>query len=163
MKKLETINLKGNLYAKVAARIKLFREDTVRGDISTEQIFNPDGTMTFKTTIIADRSDEHSKRSTGHATKKIVGEKDSEKLETISTGRALANLGYLASGDVASFEEMEDFYKFKDDKKQEVIKKLQACKNVDELKKVFLGLGDLMADKDVIEAKDKTKECLKCK
>ena len=45
----------------------------------------------------------------GHALGKVGGEKAFEKLETIAVGRALAFAGYLASGEIASFEEMQEF------------------------------------------------------
>jgi len=35
--------------------------------------------------------------------------KDFEKQETIAVGRALAFAGFLSDGEVASYEEMEDF------------------------------------------------------
>ena len=157
-KKAATIDLKGNPYAKVAERVKLFREDTVRGDIQTKQIFNQDGTMTFKTTIIADRADDSSKRGTGHATKKITSDKESEKLETISVGRALANMGYLPTGEIACFEEMEDFHKDQEDKRAGAIENLRGAKTLDELKEIYFHkIGNLASDKEVTAVKDEVK------
>jgi hypothetical protein len=157
MKKTATINLQGKEYAQVKDRIKMFREENKNGSISTDTLVNPDGSVILKATVISDLSDENSKRSTGQAFGKLIKEKAFEKLETIAVGRALAFLGYMADGAIASSDEMEDFENYRSEKRHEAIDLLQACKSSEELKKTFLSLGNLMADKDVIKVKDEMK------
>lgn len=126
-------------YAKVAERLKIFREENPRGKHESAFEFDVDGTIVFtvwlwkdKTELIellkAGVTDKDALRSSadanGNARSKTVivqsantnskaGEKEFEKLESIALGRALANLGYLASGEIASSEEMEEFEKFR--------------------------------------------------
>lgn len=157
MNKINTIDLQGKKYAQVKDRIKAFREDTKNGSIDTESKQLDDGTMVLKATIIFDISDEGSKRATGQAFGKVGGQKAFEKLETIAVGRALALLGYLADGEVASSDEMEDFIIYKEEKKEEGIKQLQACKTLEELRSCFIDLGTLMSDKEVLKTKDDMK------
>jgi len=157
MEKIKTIKLSGKDYAKVKDRVKKFREETTKGSIDTDQMQLADGTMVLKAIVIVDMSDEGSKRATGQAFGKVGGQKAFEKLETIAVGRALAFLGYLADGEIASSEEMEDFEAHKMERRMEAIDELQACKTVDELKAKYISLGNLMADKDVIKVKDEVK------
>lgn len=157
MSKIKTIKLSGKDYAQVKDRVKKFREETTKGSIDTEQMQLADGTMVLKATVIVDVSDEGSKRATGQAFGKVGGQKAFEKLETIAVGRALAFLGYLADGEIASSEEMEGFEAHKIEKRMEAIDGLQVCKTVDELKAKYISLGNLMADKDVIKVKDEVK------
>lgn len=120
-KKAETISLQGQEYAKVAERIRLFREESPRGDITTDVDIKDDGSAIFKARVTKDRSDVTSASATGHAFGTTKGKKEFEKLESIAVGRALAMLGYLASGEIASGEEMEDFLKYQDEKKENMI------------------------------------------
>lgn len=158
--KVKTINLQGKEYAQVADRIKQFREDNPNGLISTEPQFLEDGQIMFTAKVIKDKSKEESAESTGHALGGNKGQKSFEKLETIAIGRALALLGYMASGEIASSEEMEEFYQYKEEKIDEAIGWINDAENIDELKRVFMSLGNLIAEKRVIEAKDKRKEAL---
>jgi len=148
-------------YAKVVDRLKIFREENPRGDIKTKPTIMPDGQIMFEVYILKDKSDETSGSATGHALGKNTGLKAFEKLETVATGRALALLGYMASGEIASSEEMDLFYEFKAEKKEEALKKLEECKNKEELRDVFMSLGSLMADKEIINKKDELKSKLK--
>lgn len=158
--KVKTIDLKGKEYAQVSERIKQFREDCPNGLIETKPEFQPDGTILFTARILKDKADPTSAEATGHALGNSKGDKAFEKLETIATGRALAMLGYMASGEIASSEEMEEFYKYRDEKVDEAIGQMNATESLDELKQVFMSLGSLMADSRIIEAKDKRKEQL---
>lgn len=125
-KKVNTIELqKGVNYAKVADRIKLFREDCPNGLIETTPTIQGDMVM-FKTRILKDKSKPESAEATGHAIGPHKGVKAFEKLESISVGRALALLGYMASGEIASSEEMEEFMEYIEDKKQEELLNFQA-------------------------------------
>lgn len=113
-------------YSLVPERLKEMREANPRASIETEPTYNLDGSITFKATIIRDQADEHSARATGNARYtevELKKPKAFEKLETVSVGRALAMLGYLNDGQVASTEEMEEFETFGVEKAIEQIKK----------------------------------------
>lgn len=174
--KAATIKLQGKDYAQVAERIRLFRSECPNGKIITKRIQNEDGNsageMTYRTYIWKDRANYESNDlmscdSSAEASMVVKVNKDKEKLETISVGRALAMLGYLASGDVASSEEMEEFYKERDEKekqaaaeyKEKVIDDLNACKDLETLRMTF-AQSRLINDVDVIAVKDKMKEKL---
>jgi hypothetical protein len=177
-KRAATMELSGNSYAKVAERIKLFREDWKDGKIETDHTTNEDGSVEYsawiwknKTDLLdlmkAGITDKETLRSSADADGNSKGEvgkkvKDFEKLQTIAVGRALANLGYLGSGDVASFEEMEEFTKYQKQQKDEAIRQaidtLKGAKTLDELKECFLGLGTMGSTKEVWEAKEEKKK-----
>ncbi len=157
MSKLKTIKLQGKDYAQVKERIKKFREETTNGSIETEMQQLQDGSVVVKAIVITDLSKEDSKRATGQAFGKVTGAKAFEKLETIAVGRALAFLGYLADGEIASSEEMEEFIEYQEQKKENAKERLNGCKTIDELKEAFTSLGSLMGDKDIISLKDEIK------
>jgi hypothetical protein len=103
-------------YALVPDRLKKFREANPRASVDTTPTYNADGSITFTATIIQDQSDPHSARATGHARyseMELKKPKAFEKLETVSVGRSLANLGYLNDGQIATTEEMEEFEEYK--------------------------------------------------
>ena len=160
MNKIKTITLQGKEYAQVKDRIKAFREDTTNGSITTDVTYN-DGVAIMKATVISDLASEFSKRATGQAFGKVDGQKGFEKLETIAVGRALAFMGYMTDGAVASSEEMEQFEEYKKGKKEEALNLLATATDQAELKEMFMSLGSLMADKDVIAKKDELKAKLK--
>lgn len=144
-------------HAKVVDRIKEFRQDNPRGVIETNPVIES-GQLIFKAHITKDKADKNSAEATGHAFAKLDNsEKQFEKLETIAVGRALALLGYAASGEVASFEEMEEFAAYRDNKIEEMIANMQTCKDMNELRTYFMGLGSYMAESRIIEAKDQRK------
>lgn len=147
-------------YAKVADRLKEFRQDNPNGLIETTPTIDSDnGYIMFKTRILVDKGREDSAESTGHALAKIDGtDKQFERLETISVGRALALLGYSVGGEIASSEEMAEFHDFKKQKVNDAIDALRMAKTIDELKATFMGLGNLIADSKVVKAKDQRKE-----
>src|SRR4051812_46266309 len=137
-KRAGTIDLgKGIEYAKVAERLKLWREENPRSKHESAYEVDVDGSMVFTVWLWKDKTDlldlikagtsdkevlRSSADANGNAKGQIGGkEKDFETLETIALGRALANLGYLASGEIASSEEMEEFQRYQDDKKQAAI------------------------------------------
>lgn len=163
MKKTATIDLKGNAYAKVAERIKMFREDCPKGKIETDHQHIEEGLVEFRAWVWKDKTDlieilkagvsdkevvRNSSDSNGTAKKAVKGEKDFEKLETIAIGRALATLGYLASGEVASSEEMEEFEAHKQAKFEEAVaeatEQIGNCQTLDELKNVWSALSGEM-------------------
>lgn len=132
-------------YAKVADRIVEFRQDCPRGLIETSPEYK-EGMIIFKARILKDKKDQSSAEATGHSVGKNDGsEKNFEKLETLAVGRALAMLGYMAGGEVASSEEMEEFLEYQEQKKQEEIleatEKLNAVSSKEELAKVWSALS----------------------
>lgn len=145
-------------HAKVVDRIQEFRKDNPRGVIETDPKID-DSMLIFKAHIVKDKSDKNSAEATGHAYTKIDGsDKQFEKLETIAVGRALAMLGYAASGEVASFEEMEEFTAYRDRQIEEKIEGMNNCQTITELREYFMGLGSYMAESRIIEAKDIRKD-----
>jgi hypothetical protein len=142
-------------YAYVPDRLKRFREENPRAKIDSNPTYNADGSITFKTVIIKDQADEHSAVGSGNARyteTELKKPKAFEKLETISKGRALADIGYLNDGQVATTEELEEFYEYKHEKYQEQI---ENAKTVKELVQLFNSMNaeekkeftDLLANK----------------
>jgi hypothetical protein len=132
--KAETIDLKGKAYATVPTRIKLFREECPNGLIETTPEFKETDVVVFKARILKDKSNLSSGESTGHSIGKVTGEKSFEKLETIAIGRALAILGYMASGDIASSEEMEEFNEYQAEQMELIKQEIEAIKDMESLK-----------------------------
>jgi len=158
--RVKTMKLSGNEYARVPERLKLFREDCPNGLIETKPDIQEDGTLVFSARVLSDKSKPESAEATGHAFGKTTGVKQFEKLETIAIGRALAILGYLASGEIASTEEMEEFRKYLKTKTEDAILELETSKTIDELKNKFLSLGSLIKDPEIVKAKNTIKERL---
>jgi S-methylmethionine-dependent homocysteine/selenocysteine methylase len=161
MNKAKTINLKGKEYATVAERIRLFREACPNGLIETTPIFQPDGQILFTARVLKDKANPTSGEATGHSIGKGTADKVLERLETVSVGRALAMLGYLASGEIASGEEMESFYQYRTEKIEQAKLDLLACTTLQDLKRVFLSLGTLMSEPGLIKIKEELKLKLK--
>jgi hypothetical protein len=138
-----TMQLSGNDYAKVAERLKLFRTDWPHSKHESAYEYDVDGSATFTVWLWKEKdellelikagiTDKDTLRSSADANgnaKGQVGEKqkDFEKLESIALGRALANLGYLASGEIASFEEMEEYEKFREQQQAEAVQEVLAA------------------------------------
>jgi len=103
-RKTDTIEIgKGVQYAKVAARSAEFHKDNATCFIETSFEFK-DGFVLFSAKVTTKKG-----TFTGHSMDKVSGrQKQFEKQETISVGRALAFAGYLSSGDIACQEEMAD-------------------------------------------------------
>lgn len=100
---MRTINLKGKDYSPVSARVEQFHKDHEDGTIVTKQEFK-EGYVIFRAIVrFKDRT------FTGHAFGKVGQEKAFEKLETTAVGRALAFAGYLAGGEIASYDEIKAF------------------------------------------------------
>jgi len=157
---LDTMKVSGGDYSKVPTRLKEFRQDNPRASVTSKHEMLEDGGVIFTTTIIKDKKDEYSADSTGTAyynVSEMKKPKAFEKLETVSVGRALSLIGYLNNGEVASTEEMEDFYSYKQDKIDEAVASLEATNDLEELKTVFKGLGTVIAEKAVVSAKDTMK------
>lgn len=153
-------------YRFVPDRIKQFREQNPRGGIDTNPTYNADGSITFKAVITTDNGDPSAAVGTGtarYSAEELKKPKAFEKLETISVGRALAILGYLNDGQVASTEEMQEFYDYRDQQHaeavQNAIEAMGSAKTLDELKDAFIA-SELMFDDKVIAAKDDFKSKL---
>lgn len=164
-RQLKTINLQGKEYAQVSERVKQFREDFPNSKIITNNTLTESGGTEFTTYIWRDRKDYisgdlDSADSTGTA-RGTTGktQKDFEKLETISVGRALALLGYLSSGEVASFEEMEEYYRHKEEERkqyvQEQVDAFDQAKSLEELKELWARTNK--TEPEILAAKDKRK------
>jgi hypothetical protein len=124
--KLKTIKVSGGAeYAKVAERLKEFHKGNKEVSISTS--YNVAETMLVFKAIVIPNIEKPLMFFTGHALGSLKGIKAFEKLETIAVGRALAFAGLLADGDVASFDEMEEYSKEKS--KEELLKGIES-KNV---------------------------------
>lgn len=102
-RQIETIRLGEFEYAKVSARLLEFLADNPKCSIETTCEFK-EGWALFRAIVTAQRG-----TFTGHSLGKVgATKKQFEKQETIAVGRALAFAGYLSSGEIASFEEMDD-------------------------------------------------------
>lgn len=163
-KKLKTVNLQGKEYAQVAERLRQFREDFPNSKILPKNTISETGDKEFTTYIWKDRAtyisgDLNSADAAGTSWGQPKNPKDREKFETVSIGRALAILGYLASGEVASFEEMEDYYKEKEAQRvayiQEQVDLLDNAKTLEELKEIWGNTNKI--EPDILAAKDKRK------
>jgi hypothetical protein len=102
-------------YATVAERIELFYERYPQGRINTELVSRADGAITFKAVVYRDGNDA-TPAATGWASER-EGDSDIntvaclENTETSAVGRALANLGFVASTKRPSREEMEKAFR----------------------------------------------------
>lgn len=155
MKKIATINLSGKNYAQVKDRIKEFRTDCPNGLIETTPTVS-DTQIIFKARILKDKSNPASAEATGHSMGEI-GAKDKkgnsiekifEKQESIAVGRALALLGYASDGEIASSEEMEEFFEYQEERKAEAImevtEQIGNCQSLEELKTLWASLSGEM-------------------
>lgn len=183
MAQIKTIKVSGGgEYAKVADRLKLFWEQNPNGKIDTEREDLADNKVRFIARIWRDSSEiialakkgagadviQMTANATASADAVKKGDKENEKLETVAVGRALAMLGYLASGEVASREEMEEFEDYKAEKHLEAlgeaVDQLEKAKTMSELRKVFIGLEPkIRGDKFIITKKDECKNKLESK
>lgn len=140
MNKVATINLKGNEYATVPQRLKQFRQDNPRASVETNPVFQPDGTIVFSAKIVRDKADDTSATATGHSYGKNGEAKAFEKLETIAVGRALALLGYLNNGQVATTEEMTEFEEYKQSQFENVIDQIKNATKREEFAEILAKL-----------------------
>lgn len=161
MNKAKTIKLQGKDYAQVAERVRLFREACPNGLIETTPEFKKDNVVLFKTKVLKDKANLASGEATGHSIGTLKNDKSLERLETISVGRALAMLGYLASGEIASGDEMQEFLAYKTDQIKEAKTALLKCTTLEDLKKKYLSLGSLMSEPELLTIKNNLKTKLK--
>ena len=141
-------------YAKVADRLKEFREANPRSKTATQYKILEDGTVIFKAYVWKDKTDfidilkvsgaeaaMLSADADGTAKSGDEGEKSFEKLETIALGRALALLGYAGTGEIASSEEMERYEQWKLEAVEEAIEKIKVATKRDEFQEVLSKLS----------------------
>lgn len=141
-------------YAKVADRLKEFRQDNPRSKTATQYKILDDETVIFKAYVWKDKTDfidilkvsgaeaaMLSADADGTAKSGDNGEKSFEKLETIALGRALALLGYAGTGEIASSEEMEAFEAYKLEKLEAAIETIKTATKRDEFQKVMSSLN----------------------
>lgn len=169
----------------VGDRLIQFREDHANSKIVSKHKFEDNGTTTMRVYIWKDKKDAvyhegqlilDSSDANGTANDITVKNgkyglevvnKALEKLETVATGRALANLGYMKDGQIASTEEMEQFEQYKAERKQAeqalAVKRLEDCSTLDQLRTEFAKLGELMRDPEVVKVKDAMKAKLEAK
>ena len=103
-------------YVRVNERIAQFREEYPEGSITTFRTLENDG-VSFKAVVFRNPKEVELYGATsiapgtGHAylSNEHFGEKVEEYTETVSVGRALANLGLSLEKSIASAEEMEKF------------------------------------------------------
>lgn len=178
--RIKTVKIGGGVdYAKVADRIKIFWEENPNGKIDTEREDISENKVRFIARIWRDSkvildlatigTDINIVKLTANATASAdaakKGDKENEKLETVAVGRALAMLGYLASGEVASREEMEQFEAYKADLfKDEInktIEEMKKAKTIDELRKLYVSLSaELRNNPKILNIKDELKKKL---
>ena len=178
--RIKTVKIGGGIdYAKVADRIKIFWEENPNGKIDTEREDISENKVRFIARIWRDSkvildlatvgTDINIVKLTANATASAdttkKGDKENEKLETVAVGRALAMLGYLASGEVASREEMEQFEAYKanlfQDEIDKVINGMKKAKTIDELRKLYVSLGaELRTNQEILNLKDELKKKL---
>lgn len=134
MNKVATTTIQGGAeYALVPDRLKAFREANPRAKTETHPTIDGD-MIIFKAYILKDKQDVNSAEATGHAYGKNTGNKAFEKLETVALGRALAQLGYLNNGQIATTEEMEEFEEFRLEKYKKAI---DTAESIEDLMKIF--------------------------
>lgn len=152
MTNVKTMKVSGGDYAKVADRLKEFRQNNPNALVETTPTI--DGTtIIFKAHILKDKSDPNSAEATGHSMGENKGAKAFEKLESIAVGRCLSLMGYLNNGEIASSEEMEEFNDYKDNLALEAVVAIQECQTEDDLK-AFWASTNLKNDERVVKAKD---------
>lgn len=178
----DTIKVSGGAdYAKVAERVKLFREDFPNSKIETDKEVWESGAITYKAWVWKDKTellelmkagvtDKSTLRSSADSDGDMTGmigvkEKDAEKMQTAAIGRALANMGYLASGDIASLEEIEMKEELRAREKEafvtDEIKRFNEAKTLDELKALWLATDK--SHPEIFNAKEKRKAELEAK
>lgn len=152
-RRAETISLgKGQNYAKVATRLLEMHADCSECSIETKVIFK-DGWALSTCKLTTPKG-----YFTGHALGPVKAQKALEKLESISVGRALAFAGYLASGEIATYEEMTDGQSGpdKDDPSmefaKEFLRRIHAAASGEELDRLWKRVGDMITDETISPA-----------
>lgn len=165
--------------ASAADRSLQFREDYPNSKIATTREKDDDGLLIFKTYIWKDKRDYMTAALVPGVAMEVVlstadsegtakqaegkeSKKDFEKLETISVGRALAFLGYLKDGQVASTEEMENYHEYKEEQARKALEEakeyIEGAVSLEDLKERWISLAPVArADESVAKVKDDMK------
>jgi hypothetical protein len=141
MNKVDTISYQGKDYATVPARLKRFREEHPRASVETLPTVQENGSIVFKAKIVMDKADENSPEATGHSFGETGEHKAFEKLETVAVGRALALLGYMHDGQIATAEEMLEYEEYKEERWLEVVGEINAATKREEFQQILAGLN----------------------
>lgn len=96
-------------YEPVEDRIRAFYKDHPHGRIVTVMLELNGDAVTFRAEVFRDLDPDPHPAATGHAHGLLTKPKAVEFIETVSIGRALANLNYAKQGARASAEEMQAF------------------------------------------------------
>ena len=189
-RQLKTTKLSGGgEYAKVADRMLEFRKDFPRSKSMTdhEEVRNEAGQVVevkfycwlwkdkkdFDEMVKSGVTDINVLRSTADSdgaakadAKVLTQPKAFEKHQSVATGRALAYLGYAASGEIASFEEMELYEEEKARQAEEYVTEqldlIENAKSIDDLREIWKDLS-MKAEPRLMQAKDKRKVELESK
>lgn len=124
-------------YALVPDRLLEFRQKNPRAVIETKPLIEGK-TLIFEARIVKDKKDPNSAEATGHAYGSLDTDKAFEKLETQAVGRALAILGYLNNGKVATTEEMLEFESYQ---MEQIVIDIRAAKNRSEFQAILSKLN----------------------
>jgi len=145
---MKTINLKGKDYAPVSARVEQFHKDHEDGSVSTKVDFVGEQVVVKAVIKFGERV------FTGHSFGTTKSEKAFEKLETTAVGRALAFAGYLAGGEIASYDEMQEFVEQpKEWTLKEAIDHVALSTDIKDLEKRFRELSATMQKDEEVIAK----------
>ena len=122
---MKTINLRWKKYAQVSERLKAVHIENKKVEIKTflNWVWEK-GYISVEAAVKTDKGNY-----TAHSFWLWTGEKAIEKLETVAVWRALAFAGYLADGEIASYEEVKDYLEEKE--KKETGKKEEKNKDVE--------------------------------
>lgn len=96
-------------YEPVEDRIRAFYKDHPQGRIITVMLELNGDAVTFRAEVFRDLDPDPQPAATGHAHGLLTKPKAVEFIETVSIGRALANLNYAKQGARASAEEMQAY------------------------------------------------------
>lgn len=143
--KTKTIKIKqGSVeidYAKVSARIAEMHKAHKDASIKTSFDFK-EGWAIIVATFTPDTK-KPERVFTGTSMGKVGAIKAFEKLETIAVGRALAFAGFLSDGEIASSEEMANYFdKQTEVNTEEAVKTLTTAKTLPELQQAWLSLTE---------------------
>lgn len=167
-------------YAKVTDRLEAFRINHPNSKILTSYK-NENNKTVFKAFLWRDKTEVIQSLVNGvskeliyltadaeaTAQKTITNDKDFEKLETMAIGRALSNLGYSSTGNIAE-STINELNKYKDELYQDsvdsAIDRLQNCKTLDELKSNYQALDPVLRiDKTIKVITEEIKKKLNAK
>lgn len=142
---VKTTKIQGGAdYATVPDRLKEFRSENPRALVETKPTVQDNGAVIFSARILKDKADTTSAEATGtamYSAEEMKKVKAFEKLETVSVGRALALLGYLNNGQVATSEEMIEFEEYKQEQIKLIFDEISNATTQQEFKDILAKLS----------------------